>query len=182
MSLGTMLTTALEWESQRAYSNLYEIEITTNAGFSNTARLSNLTYLASKLDFEDNFGFNLEHNDAIQGFRMTGINRIKGVNITFKETSSYNVIDVLKDWINAIYDFEGHFFNDNVNPTGTIKIKLNDGTRVGVLVIEDAIPKSLSYPSYSWSDSNPIEITASFTAGWVYWQDGVTTTVGSFNA
>jgi hypothetical protein len=163
-----LLSTLLTVESARAYPNLYDITITSNITTLND-RLRNLTNLATKVDFEENFGFTFDHNDAIQAFMMKNVNRIKGVNVTFKETSSYSVIAVLKDWIDAIYNFEDHYYYDNIDPTGTIKINLEAQANKYSFTLLDIIPKSLSYPSYSWSDSNPIEIQASFTVGRIIW-------------
>ena len=162
------VSTLFTVESYRAYQNLFDVTIGTVPSLAGKApdRLNTLVNLASKVSFEDNFGLVTEFNPSLQMFSIKDVNRIKGVNITFKETSQYQVIDVLKDWLNAIYDFDGHFFN-KVDPTGVITINLNDGSTTfpGVITIHQAIIKSLSYPTFSWSSADAVEIEASFSCG-----------------
>ena len=153
---------AINIENIRAFPNRYEVTITKAPSSIN----NNITLLASKVNFEDSFGFNLEHNDAIQAFMMKGVNRIKGVTITFRETRKLDVMGTFKLWMNSIYDFGSHVFIDDIDPTGSVILVTDDGD---TLTMEDAIPKSLAYPSYSWSDSNPIELDVSFSVGKMTW-------------
>lgn len=174
-NLGNQISDLMMVETDRAYSNLFEVEITTNTIPKDSnipslqERLKNMKYLVKKVSFQDDFGFEMDYNEAIQAFSFKGPQRIKGVSLTFKETSHYRVIDVLKDWINAIYDFTEHVFIDGINPTGTLKIIPSDGVNTGSLEFEDAIIKSLSYPGYDWSTSTPLEIEASFSVGKAIW-------------
>ena len=159
------VSTLINVESSRAFPNLFEVRITTNKG----STPSFLTYQAKSLSFSDTFGFKLELNEAIQMFMMKGVERIKGVSIVFKETSTYSVVTTVKTWMNSIYDFNQHVFLPG-DPTGTITVNLDDNKKnTGSIVIEDAIPQTLTYPNYSWSDSNPIEITTTFSCNRVYW-------------
>lgn len=171
-----MVSTLLNVETNRAFSNLFEVTIsetddTKNQIRAERARFGSLKNLASKVSFEDSFGLEMEFNEAVQAFTLTSPLRIKGMSITFKETAQYAVIDVLKDWLNSIYDFEGHFFKGGVNPTRVITISLDDGINTSKYIIYDAILKSIAYPSYSWSEVNAIEIQATFAIGRVKWEE-----------
>jgi hypothetical protein len=174
------LSTLINVESSRAFSNLFEVAITPMEKIiPSTLSSTSLTYQAKSLNFSDNFGFKLELNEAIQTFMMQGIERIKGVSIVFKETSEYTVTNLIKSWMNSIYDFNQHVFLPG-DPTGNIKVNLDDNHHhTGSIVIEDVIPQTLTYPNYTWSDSNPIEITATFVCGRVYWDKSLDDTFGS---
>jgi hypothetical protein len=178
MSTG-QLTTLLNVESSRAFSNLFEVSITKSTGFAFSSDSSSIPYQAKSLNFSDNFGFKLELNEAIQMFMMKGVERIKGVSIVFKETSNYTITNLIKSWMNSIYDFNQHVFLSG-DPTGTITVNLDDNhSHVGSIVIEDVIPQTLTYPNYTWSDSNPIDITATFACGRVYWNNSYDDTLSS---
>ena len=180
---GKQISTLLNVENSRAFPNLFEVLI-----YANTDHLQDInnklnTILTSsrikKVTFEGSFGNAMEYNEAIQSFIIKGPDRIKGITLTFKENSTYDLLSIFKDWLNKIYNFTKHYYNTGVDPTGTIKISLNDNnTHVGILVAEDAIPKSLSYPSYDWSDGNPIDLDVSFSCGQVYFD----TNAGSVGA
>jgi hypothetical protein len=170
---GKQISTLLNVESSRAFPNLFEVLIDTNTNSLSdiNTKLTSLltTSRVKKVTFEGSFGNTMEYNEAIQNFIIKGPDRIKGITLTFKENSTYDLLSIFKDWLNKIYDFINHYYFAGVNPTGTIKISLNDNhTHAGVLIVEDAIPKSLSYPSYDWSENNPIELEVSFSCGHMY--------------
>ena len=98
-------------------------------------------------------------------FYMKGSNRIKGMSITFKENAQYGILELLRSWLEAIYDFEGHYFKGGVHPTGTITVNLNDGMNTGSITIEQAIIKSVTYPTFSWSSGDAVEVVAGFSCG-----------------
>ena len=168
----SQLTTLINTESSRAFPNLYEVTISTDSNLHlSLLNLVTFPYQVKSFNFSDNFGFKLELNESIQIFMMKGVERIKGVTLVFKETSNYAVLTTLKSWINAIYDFNQHVFLPG-DPTAVITINLDDNKgNIGNIVIEDAIPQTLTYPNYSWSDSNPIDITATYSCNRVYWKN-----------
>jgi hypothetical protein len=168
------LSTLLNVESSRAFPNLFEVTISSFLPDINTKLTSLLTTSrVKKVTFEGSFGNTMEYNEAIQNFIIKGPDRIKGITLTFKENSTYDLLSIFTDWLNKIYDFINHYYFAGVNPTGTINILLDDNhNNTGLLTIEDAIPKSLSYPSYDWADSNPIELTVAFSCGNVSFPSG----------
>ena len=164
-ALGNQVSILLNTESSRSFSNLFEIIFDTS---DSQTQYENLTYLVNDVKFEDEFGLELDFNQAIQGFMLKGANRIKGVTITAKETANYYVLDLMLKWMNSIYDFTEHVFIAGVNPSRYFSIYLFDGINSGSIYIEDAIPKRISYPSYSWGESKTIETTISFSIGNAY--------------
>ena len=172
--LGSMLTPLLRVESNRAYSNLFEVKFVKNDSNKMSESLNsiiiesdtgNIPFLAKKITFEDSFGSEVEAIPAIQGFMIKGPQRIKGVAITFKETAQYRILNLFKTWLNSIYDFDDHTYHAKINPEVKIDIIANDGINTTTFHIMDAMLKSLSYPEYDWGQSNPIEIQTTFSCG-----------------
>lgn len=159
-NLGYQMSTILNVESSRAFPNLFEVSI---------ENISNIELLASKVSFEDVYGLQVDFNEAIQNNTITKSTRIKGMSITFKETAQYFILTKLKtEWLDTIYDFDNHYFKSftsNTSPLRTITISLNDSINTWYYHIQDAIIKSIKYPSYSWSEATPIEIEANFAVG-----------------
>ncbi len=163
--LGKQVSTLLNIESSRSFSNLFEV-IFENSG--PQSPYNKLKYLVNDVKFEDEYGLELDFNQAIQGFMLKGANRIKGVSLVAKETANYHVLNLMLEWMNSIYDFHEHVFIAGVNPARYFSIYLFDGTNSGSIYVEDAIPKKVTYPFYSWGDSKAIETTASFSIGNAY--------------
>lgn len=144
-----------------AFPNIYSVRIDNilNTNKQNASISFGDILPASKISFEGNTGMIYEFNEGSQFHSMSNIERVKGINITFLETSNYKIITLIKSWIECFYDFKGRFFKPGAY-TGTLIIE--DELSNTSFTATDVLPKSISYPSYSWSDNSPILIDAYF--------------------
>jgi hypothetical protein len=127
--------------------------------------LNQTQYIIEQAAFGGDFILETEYSEALKQFYMKNATRVKTVTFTFSETSNYNVLDILKEWMNRIYDFKKNCFN-SFNPVGVITITVDanniDG-QDGKIVLRNTYPTSLTYPTYDWADGNPIKIKSTFS-------------------
>jgi hypothetical protein len=164
--VGTLLNFGLD----RAFPNLYSIIITppddTGAGVSLRDRMLDFTYYAEKVTFGGPAVIETEYSEATKQFFIKNAQRVKTATITFRETSQYRVLSVFKDWMGNIYDFQNNIFLGGWKPWGQITVSMDpirDGQSGGALVMANAYPTTLTYPTYDWADGNPIKIDCVFS-------------------
>ena len=164
------ITNLLSFGLDRAFPNLFEVEVSYSPMGELVTSLSNLKYRAESIDLGD-FSLETDFNESMQIHTIKNAERIKEITITFRETSTYEVLTTFKRWMNSIYNFDGNYFN-SVIPYGTINICLgNDGEATDKLkkriIFEEAMPTSIEYPSYSWSETDPLKIIVKFSVNGV---------------
>lgn len=155
------VTNILEHGVDRAFPNLYQIEIQRKS----EEYFPNSKYLAEKIDFGQ-FQITTDFNEAFQAHTFKGVEKIKSATISFRETSKFSVIQAIKGWMNDIYDFDTNSFKsftEPAKPYGTIKAVFDDPSNGFSIVMEEAIPTSIDYPSLSWGDSEPVKINCTFS-------------------
>jgi hypothetical protein len=161
----------LSIDSDRAFSNLFEVNFPSDAPGSmfsdNIPKKINLKWMAEKITFDGAFTLDTEYSETLKKFYIKSGSKIKTASITFRESSTYTILDYIKSWMISIYDFtENYFKYSAIPPTRNIIITIEgakEGSVDGVLELTEAIPTSITYPTYDWADGNPIKITAIFS-------------------
>lgn len=153
----------------RAFPNLYSVIFT--APIDDTGvhslrdRTLNLSYYAEKISFGGDQVIETEYSEATKQFFIKNAQRIKTATITFRETSQYKVLNLLRDWMDNIYDFENNVFRD-WKPWGRVEVAIDAMTSnmiSGFINMANAYPTSVTYPSYDWADGNPIKVNGTFS-------------------
>jgi hypothetical protein len=174
------LTAVLDFKLDRAFYNLYDVVFDCSSVDSKNTlgggivgindRLQSMTYYAEKLNFGGDFNFETEYSEATKQFFIKNAQRIKTITITFTETSTYKVVDVMKDWMNNIYDFVNNCFN-KYDPRGTMYIQLDqimDDSQSGVITVSNMYPTVIPYPDYNWAEGDPISLPITFVCDGVF--------------
>lgn len=166
------VSTILENGIDRAFPNLYDVSITRSGVDS---FFSKSPYLAERVDFGQ-FQFLTDFNTALQAHTFKDIDKLKSVNISFRETSQFSVIQAIKGWMNEIYDFDKNqfkAFSAPATPYGTLVISLDDPSSGFSIILEEAMPTSLDYPSFAWDDANPLKVQVTFSFNKVHLKTGI---------
>lgn len=168
------MTTVLNHKLDRAWENLYEIAFdcsavdSKNPGFTViNQRLQNMKYYAERVAFGGDFQMETEYSEATKQFFIKNAQRVKTVSLTLTETSTYQVFDVMKDWMNNVYNFTDNVFN-RYDPRGTMYVNLdasNDQTQgsPGVITVNETYPTIIPLPGYDWASGNPITHSITFS-------------------
>lgn len=166
------ISTVLDFKLDRSFYNLYQVgfdckSVDAQVGGAIVGindRLQNMQYYGEKVNFGGDFNLEMEYSEATKQFFIKNAQRIKTVTITFTETSSYRVVDVMKDWMNNIYDFVNNCFRP-YDPRGQMLINLDqitEGTEGGPIYVNNVYPTVIPYPDYNWSDADPITLPITF--------------------
>ena len=161
----------------RSFANLFSVEIdTTGTTATPTPLMTNISYLAEKINFGGDFSFETEYSEAMKQHFIKNAQRIKTVAITFRETSQYGVIKAIKDWMNKIYDPDKNIFKAGIT-LGTITVHVDtplsshqiDDHDDKPITLEGVLPTLLTYPAFDWSDGSPIKVNATFSFNNISW-------------
>jgi hypothetical protein len=169
----TYINNLMTYSSKRAFTNMFSVQVVPPDGCTAQDQASKFHYLAEKVDFGDGFTFTAETIAGVGQQFLKKADRPKTITIDFKETSKFEVLAAFKIWMNFIYSFSGRYFTSN-NPNGTITLHIDsldsdtatrefDGMNFGgSIVLSDAYPTNIKYPSFNWADAKPLVTSVTF--------------------
>lgn len=154
------VTSLLEHGTDRAFSNLYEVEISRTGTSPSSWNFDNAKYLAEQVSF-GTFSINTDYNKSFLSHVIKEIDKLKTINITFRETSSFETTRALKGWMNEIYDFDKNqfrYFAGQLSPYAKVIITFDEPSEGKSILLKEVLPLSITYPTLSWNVGDPIKI------------------------
>lgn len=168
MGLKGNITAIIEL-GERAYPHLYDVYITFPSILKTATDTENPSLnkpaIAETVQYDGQDSFSFFYSEALMGHYLEKADRVKGMTITFRETSEFTYFRKFKEWKEKMYDSEANVFLPG-DPRGEIIVRsqiASSSEKYIEFKHTGCIVKSVQLPQFSYSSTDPLTTVVSFT-------------------